>query len=103
MFIFPTIICVVNSHSFKNAISNVFNLNRHSQQLGENDHMVDRKNKINDNILGFLLGLAGGTIVYAFLSLFQKDKQKSYCPVCKATINRGDIECSNCHSKFRWR
>ncbi len=64
--------------------------------------MVKKKREKKDNILGFLLGLAGGTIVYGILSLFQKDN-KSYCPVCKKEIKRDVPECWNCHSKFKWR
>ncbi len=60
------------------------------------------QNNEENKILGFLLGLAGGTIVYGILSLFQKDN-KSYCPVCKVEIKRDDPDCWNCHSKFRWR
>ncbi len=62
----------------------------------------ENKNDDENKILGFLMGLGAGTIVYAFLDLFQKN-QKSRCPVCKVVVDKNIPECPNCHSKFRWR
>lgn len=58
----------------------------------------DGKNNY-DKVIGFLMGLGAGVIVYAFLSLFEKPK----CPICKQTIEKNAPVCPYCHSKLRWR
>ena len=58
---------------------------------------------LSDKVLGFLLGLGAGTIVYGLLSLFQKNESKSFCPVCNTMIDRGISQCSKCKSTFSWR
>ena len=59
---------------------------------------------LSDKVLGFLLGLGAGTIVYGLLSLFQKNESKSFCPVCNTMIDRGISQCSKCREfTFSWR
>ncbi len=87
----------MDSTSFKNALYRIFGLNRHNQQTGEPQIMVKKENNEN-KILGFLMGLGAGAIVYAFLSLFDKPK----CPICQTPIKKHITECPCCHSKLRW-
>ena len=62
--------------------------------------IMPRKKENNDEnkILGFLMGLGAGAIVYAFLSLFEKPK----CPICKKEIEKRIREYPYCHSKLSW-
>jgi hypothetical protein len=61
--------------------------------------MIKKEKNISDKIVGFLLGLGAGVIVYAFLSLWEKPR----CPVCKKDIEKKIQECPYCHSKLSWR
>lgn len=89
-------------YSIKNALYSKLHLNKYYQEEGESQVMVNDTNEDN-KILGFLLGLGAGAIIYAFLSLFQKENHKSSCPVCHVDIDKGVLKCPNCDSKFRWK
>ena len=57
------------------------------------------KQRNNDGIGNFLIGLFGGAFIFAILSSFAKPK----CPKCNQTIDRGIPECPNCKVKLGWK
>jgi hypothetical protein len=92
---------VLDLSYIKNALYHRFSLYRHNQHSGELQFMVkgEKKGKDDNKILGFLMGLGAGAIVYSFLSLFAKPK----CPICQTAIKKDTSECPHCHSKLKWR
>jgi hypothetical protein len=76
----------------KNALYNNLGFISKIMPRKENENVDENK------VLGFLMGLGAGAIVYAFLSLFEKPR----CPICKKEIEKRIRECPYCHSKLSW-
>ena len=56
------------------------------------------KQETKDKIIGLLLGITLGAGVTALIGAYYYPT----CPICDSYVKRGDSECWQCHSRFKW-